>query len=660
MKSIKGKIIVSVLSVAFFIVLFLLGANYYHTKGMLLEEIQRSTVSQANANALMMNGWLESKAQIINTISIQPSILTPDAKETYEVLATAFKSNPVFSDIYLGLADGRFIDGSGWVPPKDYDPRKRSWYKESVEGNKLLFTKPYLDMVTNNIVVSITKPIYNNQGKLIGVLGGDLQMGTLVDYTKQIKSGKTGYAFLVGNDGLTLAHPKKELVMKENLLQVKDDNLKAIGRKMVQGETGFGEYQLQGKDILVSYAPLSSAGWSLAISVPLEEITEHLSRLAVTNLFLGLLTMLLLGAVVLILANYLTKPIVALSGLTKTLAQGDLTQKVEVKSEDEIGELGKNFNQMAIGIANLVSSVRDSSGKLTGYAEEIAASSEQASKASEQVAQTIGEIAKGAGDQAHSAQKGSELLDDLVKEILVVDNHSQAVYQAAETSYQLVEKGISAMRQQLLAVEDNKNAGQKVGQAIGLLAGYSQEINEIIDTITAIADQTNLLALNAAIEAARAGEQGRGFAVVAEEVRKLAEESGTAAGKIAQLIKEIQQGTGNAVNEVNNAGKIIDKQADAVQETEEIFRSISQAVVETREKAEKIAKEVDSVQKDAGETLKFVQEIAAVAEENAAGAQEISAASEEQTATIEEISANAQTLAGLARELEKEIKKFKV
>ena len=172
----------------------------------------------------------------------------------------------------------------------------------------------------------------------------------------------------------------------------------------------------------------------------------------------------------------------------------------------------------------------------------------------------------------------------------------------------------------------------------------SDQIGGIVETITGIAGQTNLLALNAAIEAARAGEQGRGFAVVAEEVRKLAEESQSAAATIAELIGEIQVETGRAVEVVEESVRLTQEGAEVVEQAREAFQAIGGHVGEVSSRI--------------GEIASATSEIAAVAEESSASAEQVSASTHETTATTREVANSARELDATAREIEKIVSTF--
>jgi methyl-accepting chemotaxis protein len=186
----------------------------------------------------------------------------------------------------------------------------------------------------------------------------------------------------------------------------------------------------------------------------------------------------------------------------------------------------------------------------------------------------------------------------------------------------------------------------------------SDQIGGIVDTITAIAEQTNLLALNAAIEAARAGEQGRGFAVVAEEVRKLAEESQTAAASIGALVAQIQAGTGKAVQVVTDGSRQTDQSVETVEQARASFERIDSGVRDMSERVERIAEALRSFVTSGAEMQDSLEQVLSVAEQSSASAEEVSATTEQTSASTQQIAASAQELATTAEHLQRLVSQF--
>jgi len=195
---------------------------------------------------------------------------------------------------------------------------------------------------------------------------------------------------------------------------------------------------------------------------------------------------------------------------------------------------------------------------------------------------------------------------------------------------------------------------------VSKLGERSQEIGQIVDTISAIASQTNLLALNAAIEAARAGEAGRGFAVVAEEVRKLVEQSQDAAKQITSLITEIQRETGETVISMQEGTKQVALGSQVVTQAGQSFKSIAGSVEKVTEQITGISEAIQLMATGSQQIVVSVREIGEISKSAAGETQNVSAATEEQSASMQEIAAASQALALMAEELQIAISVFKV
>ncbi len=203
-----------------------------------------------------------------------------------------------------------------------------------------------------------------------------------------------------------------------------------------------------------------------------------------------------------------------------------------------------------------------------------------------------------------------------------------------------------------------RDSSKAVSETILELASKSEQIGQIVQTITAIAGQTDLLALNAAIEAARAGEQGRGFAVVAEEVRKLAEDSQHAAHEISGLIGAIQTETSHAVQVVQDGAKRTQDGATVVEQTREAFLQIGSSVQDMTARIEQIAAAAEQITASAQSMQDSIGEVAAVALESSASTEQVSASTEQTSASAQEIAASARELSGNAETLNRLVAQF--
>lgn len=301
------------------------------------------------------------------------------------------------------------------------------------------------------------------------------------------------------------------------------------------------------------------------------------------------------------------------------IASKDLTvPEVKIRAEDEIGELGKSFNRMLVNLKQVVEEIDASSTQVAGAAQQIAASTE--------------EMASGIQEQTGQTELASQLIEEIASATEEVSASCESAAATADETHKTAVTGGNAVAKAVGGME-------MINRNVNKLGEYSKQVGEIVDIIDEIAGQTKLLALNAAIEAARAGEHGKGFAVVAEEVRTLAEQSGSATKQIAKLIADIQEGTEHAISSVREGSELTNQAGDA-------FTSIAELIQKTNQMTNEIATAVEEQASHSQEAVNAIQAISAAAEENSAGA--------------EETAASATELANTAERLQKVVKQFKV
>jgi len=313
--------------------------------------------------------------------------------------------------------------------------------------------------------------------------------------------------------------------------------------------------------------------------------------------------------------EYLAKKTRILLAAMNKFAQGDLTVNVEVEKHDEIGELYKGFNKSVQNIKEMIF--------------EVTHSVEQTKRASGQILESADGISTGAHEQSAQTNDVAAAVEEMTRTIYETSKNAQSASQYSKDAAENASAGGKVVSQTVDGMLKISEAVEQVAGTVKHLGANSQMIGEIVQVINDIADQTNLLALNAAIEAARAGEQGRGFAVVADEVRKLAERTSKATKEIADMIKQIQHDTNDAVSAMDlstkrvNDGKILASQAGSslsqiINNTDKVSSSIDQVAAASEEQssaAEEISKNIESINNVSQQTAHDISKIAEAAEE---------------------------------------------
>ncbi|MDA0168138.1 methyl-accepting chemotaxis protein [Solirubrobacter taibaiensis] len=357
-----------------------------------------------------------------------------------------------------------------------------------------------------------------------------------------------------------------------------------------------------------------------------------------------------------------------------TFAVTPVTTPIEVKSTDELGRLSTTFNtmlgkaqtsiegyeHMRSELSTVISEVAAGAGTVASASQQMAATSEEAGRAVGEIASAVTDVAQGAERQVRMVESTREAVQEAARAATASAESASVTAEAAQEARTVAEQGVTSAAQATDAIRQVAESSANVGSAMEGLASKSAQIGGIVTTITGLAEQTNLLALNAAIEAARAGEQGKGFAVVAEEVRKLAEESQSAAGQISSLIGEIQAETQNVVGVVAEGGRRTADGVATVEQTRAAFEAIGLAVEDVTGRVSEIATAVHQISAEAQRAETDIAEVAAVAEQSSASAEQVSASTQQTSASTQEIAASAQTLASTAETLNGLVGRFTV
>lgn len=381
------------------------------------------------------------------------------------------------------------------------------------------------------------------------------------------------------------------------------------------------------------------------------------------NFISYLLILLIVGFLIIFLVRrMIINPVDKLIKATEILSgrAGDLTQKIKVSSQDEIGKLAQGFNKIIDTVREMVVQVRNNADKNSSSAQELSASSQELNASTQEVYNSVHQMAKGATSQAERIEETFGVMEKAAIALKQMVANAQSATLAVNQTTNQAENGRVAAQEAVDKISLISKTVKETSQVIQGLGEKSQQIGEITETITSIADQTNLLALNAAIEAARAGEAGRGFAVVAEEVRKLAEHSAEAVRKIGGLIRAIQTETSRAVSAIEGSAREVSEGGTNVSRIFKILADINKAAQDASVLAGEISLAGQTQVMETERVVKTVNEIATFSKEFASSAQEVSSGSQEQTASMEEVTASAQELAHSAQDLKDMVDKFKV
>ncbi len=513
------------------------------------------------------------------------------------------------------------LSGVAVVELQDLADQQEAQTRASLIRDRRAELEHYVQLARNAIA-----PIYERSAE------GDLQArAEAVALLERLAYGREGYFWGYDGQFLRVFQGDTHERIGESFADFQDPNgVYAIRELVKAGQNGshFVDYSfaVPGSDALVpkvGYAEYLPK-WNLAFgtSLNLDDVERDVVEArAVFQARIDSLTMIMLGAALLLLvlmaglavlmSNAILRPLLQIKQNLDDMAQGDgdLTHRLPITSQDELGELATSFNRFVEKIHSLVQQVAGTTTQLTGLVAAVASQAQRSEQAmadqrseTDQVATAINEMSAAANEVAMSAQRAAEAARE-------TDQQGVAAKQVVDQSIRQIHELVGELR----------GSGES-------LDGLQQDVKGIVgvlDVIRAIAEQTNLLALNAAIEAARAGDQGRGFAVVADEVRNLAQKTAASTTEIQEIISRLQHGSRKATEAMQNSRASVARCVSSSQQTTALLDAIASEVEAISRMNEMIAAathEQTAVSADVGRHLHSVQQ---VAERNADGASQL-------------------------------------
>ncbi|CDU07818.1 Methyl-accepting chemotaxis protein [Vibrio coralliirubri] len=574
--SLKRKMVFSVvlaIAVTSAILLFMGYKTFQSNSWQAIESESRNTL---HAHAKGISDWFHDKKQAVHglkqQVQLNPSLdIVPHLRQT--LVSGGFGLS------YYGNKEGEMFRHDPSLNKAGYDPRVRGWYKETLAQNKAVTTKPYVSITMQALVVTLTDPVTEN-GSIIGVVASNLALDKLNEDVLAIEVPGNGRAILIDKQGTVVAHQNKESILKQVNEIAPELSVSGLNSAAQNLTTIFTH--VDGNERVIMAEPIKGTDWLLVIEMDKEVLEQPLFDMLVSQITTGLIVLIVMAAAT---SWFVARQLVELGRVSEALAdiaegEGDLTQRLQVSSNDEVGQLADKFNVFVDRLHGMMTNVTQVSTAMNNGAEHANSS---ALKRSDSVSRQQDEITMVATAVTEMATATSEIAAN-------ADNTAKS----ATHSVELSEQGFQQMAKSQSSINELATELTSAVSIISELEEHGQQIASILATIREIAEQTNLLALNAAIEAARAGEQGRGFAVVADEVRVLSQRTHASTEEIEDKIKRLQQATNGAVkvmtqshdmaktsvHDVDMAGESLAQIREAIQMISDMATQIASAAEE--------------------------------------------------------------------------------
>jgi methyl-accepting chemotaxis protein len=586
------------------------------SSNIIYEETSQSLLNQAILGAYLVESSLKSQLDSLQDLANRIQTKSMDWKIQQESLLPEIDLHG-YQDIAVVTKDGiaHYVKDTNTTA----DLHDHDYITKALTGVTAIS-----DVISNRSVsrpvMILAAPIFV-EGTVAGVLIAQKDGASLNTITQNILFRSTGYSYIVNREGTVIAHTNANLVYERfNPIEAArtDKSMNSLGRfleRVLWNRGGFEQYRYEKRDMRAGFAPIPTYSWYLVVTVEQREFVSGLNSLRIWVILFAILFMAAGIFATTTIGRSISLPLKRMLPVMKSIAEGNLTERIRVSTADEIGIVSQNFNESVTHLAKAITITKEASSDLGNVVYQLSETMDKTMAATNHVSDTVVSTQEKTANQVNAVGRINDTVNEIRSHIervnSSIENQALSVVQASSAIEEMVTnvksvadilvRNSDTIVELQTASESGKEGIQQVTGIMRLLVSASDGLIKASTMIQTIAQQTNLLSLNAAIEAAHAGNTGRGFAVVADEIRKLAENSSTQGKAISKVLVNLK-------NQINSATVLSDK-------SQERFNLISELVDQVQEQEQVIKDAMAEQDTGSGQVLEAMRKINVITDE---------------------------------------------
>nr|WP_245855773.1 methyl-accepting chemotaxis protein [Paenibacillus rigui] len=565
-------------------------------------------------------------------------------------------SNKTIKALHMINAKGEPISSSGNALGKE-SVTQEDWYKSIVENNGRATwletrAKGFSDgqgsgVATFGLGRLLKNTSTNTQQAILLV---EISVDAVSKELSDINMGEGGQTMILSQDLKVVYAKDAQTIGQKTAVPITKDGLVEDSKSTLSSDNA----------LQLVYFKSAKTGWFLLGAMPIAELVKDAKIISNITWVMAGIAALIAVVIGIIVARMIGTPVIKLRNLMKEGEQGNLTVRMNVTSQDEIGQLGQSFNQMMEKITALVQQTNRSAQEVLETAGELTDASKKTAISAKEIAVATEEIAGGASSLAVESERGNELTHNIGMQMKSVIDSNVVMGTAASDVQKSSEQGIEYMAELIDKTNATEAMTRDMVEKVDKLKESTRSIRKILDVLNNISKQTNILSLNATIEAARAGAAGKGFMVVADEIRKLADQSRQSIEIVAKFTETIQKEIDETVSVLSNAYPIFQEQIVSVKEADMIFKEVQSHMGGFIGRLSEVTESISNLNESQMVLSDAMSNVSAVAEESSATSQEVASLSAEQLNISSGLVRLSDKLEQLSNSLQESLSKFEV